>query len=150
MTYQYTRETPYTKTTIYLFPISIQKEIKAAEAFDVLYHDGEFISESARSNFFIITHQGVVVTPDKDALRGITRKHVIEVIRKHFSLEIRPVSIKETMGAREAFITSSTKGVMPVRQVDFWRINKGIIGETTQKIRLHFKDYIEAYVAEAV
>jgi len=150
MAYEYTRETPYTKTTNYLKPISIQKEIKAAEAFDVLYHDGVYISESARSNFFIVNHEGTIITPDKDALEGITRKHVLEVAKKHFKVEIRPLSIKETMAAREAFMTSSTKGVMPVRQVDFWRINKGIIGETTKQLIELFRQHVEEYVGTTV
>ena len=150
MAYEYIRETPYTKTTNYLKPISIQQEIEAAEAFDVLYHDGVYISESARSNFFIINHDGTIITPDKDALKGITRKHVLAIARKHFKVEIRPVSIKETMAAREAFITSTTKGVMPVRQVDFWRINKGIIGDTTKQLMELFQQHLEEYVTAVV
>jgi len=150
MAYEYIRETPYTKTTNYLKPISIQQEIEAAEAFDVLYHDGVYISESARSNFFIINHEGTIITPDKDALKGITRKHVLAIARKHFKVEIRPVSIKETMAAREAFITSTTKGVMPVRQVDFWRINKGIIGDTTKQLMELFQQHLEEYVTAVV
>lgn len=150
MAYEYTRETPYTKTTNYLKPISIQQEIKEAEAFDVLYHDGVYISESARSNFFIVNHEGTIITPDKDALEGITRKHVLEVAKKHFKVEIRPISIKETMGAREAFMTSSTKGVMPVKQVDFWRINKGVIGDTTKQLMELFRQHVEEYVGTTV
>lgn len=150
MAYEYTRETPYTKTTNYLKPISLQQEIKEAEAFDVLYHDGVYISESARSNFFIVNQEGTIITPDKDALEGITRKHVLEVARKHFKVEIRPLSIKETMAAREAFMTSSTKGVMPVRQVDFWRINKGIIGDTTKQLMELFRQHVEEYVGTTV
>ncbi len=150
MAYEYIRETPYTKTTNYLKPISIQQEIEAAEAFDVLYHDGVYISESARSNFFIINHEGTIITPDKDALKGITRKHVLAIARKHFNVEIRPLSIKETMAAREAFITSTTKGIMPVRQVDFWRINKGIIGDTTKQLMELFQQHLEEYVTAMV
>jgi len=147
MAYEYTRETPYTKTTNYLKPISIQKEIEAAEAFDVLYHDGEFISESARSNFFIVNDEDTIITPDRDALRGITRKHVLAIAQKHFKVEIRPVSLKEAREAKEAFMTSSTKAIMPIRQVDFWRINKGIIGDTTKRMMELFKQHVENYVS---
>jgi len=150
MAYEYTRETPYIKTTNYLKPISLQKEIEEAEAFDVLYHDGEFISESARSNFFIVDHAGTIITPDRDALRGITRKHVLDIAQKHFKVEIRPVSIQEARAAKEAFMTSTTKKVMPVRQVDFWRINKGVIGETTKKIMELFQQRMEASIGAPV
>ena len=148
MAYQYTRETPYTKTTNYLKPISLQKEIEEAEAFDVLYHDGEFISESARSNFFIVNEEGTIITPDRDALRGITRKHVLKIAQEHFNVEIRPVSLQEARLAKEAFMTSSTKAIMPIRQVDFWRINKGIIGDTTKQMMALFKQYVEDHVGE--
>lgn len=150
ITYEYTRETPYTKTTNYLKPISLQKEIEEAEAFDVLYHEGEFISESARSNIFIVNEAGTIITPDRDALRGITRKHVLAIAQKHFNVEIRPVSLMDARAAKEAFMTSSTKAVMPIRQVDFWRINKGIIGETTKRIMDLFKQHVEDYVGASV
>lgn len=147
MAYQYTRETPYTKTTNYLIPIQIAKEIKDAEAFDVLYHDGTYISESARSNFFIFDHNNTLITPDRDALKGITRKQVLAIAEDHFKVEVRPLTVKETMSAKEAFMTSSSKAVMPVRQVDFWRINKGVIGENTKKMMRLFEEHLEQYLA---
>lgn len=150
MAYQYTRETPYTKTTNYLVPIQIRKEIEEAEAMDVLYHDGQYISESARSNFFIFNHDDVLITPDINALRGITRKQVLEVAKQHFEVEIRPLSLKETMNAKEAFMTSTTKEILPVRQVDFWRINKSIIGNNTRKLMKLFKEHINNYIAARV
>ena len=150
MAYQYTRETPYTKTTNYLVPIQIANEIKEAEAMDVLYHDGNYISESARSNFFIFDHNDTLITPDRDALRGITRKQVLAIAKDHFKVEERPLTLKETMAAKEAFITSSTKAIMPVRQVDFWRINKGVIGEHTKKMMRLFEEHLKQYLVESV
>ena len=147
MAYQYTRETPYTKTTNYLVPIQIANEIKEAEAFDVLYHDGTYVSESARSNFFIFDHNDTLITPDRDALKGITRKQVLAIAKDHFNIEIRPLTVKETMAAKEAFMTSSSKAVMPVRQVDFWRINKGVIGENTKKMMRLFEEHLNQYLA---
>ena len=149
MSYQYTRETPYTKTTNYLIPISIQQEIEMAEAFDVIYHDGTNISESARSNFFIVDQKGIIITPERDALQGITRKRVQELSQKHYEVVIRPLKLKETMQAKEAFMTSSTKKIMPVRQIDFWRINEGMIGPTTRHLMQLFEQHVEDYVSEA-
>lgn len=147
MAYQYTRDTPYTKTTNYLVPIQIAKEIREAEAMDVLYHDGTYISESARSNFFIFDHNNTLITPDRDALKGITRKQVLAIAKDHFKVEVRPLTVKETMAAKEAFMTSSSKAIMPVRQVDFWRINKGVIGENTKKMMTLFENHLEQYLS---
>lgn len=150
MAYEYVRDTPYTKSTNYLVSIKLNKEIQEAEAFDVLYHMDGIISESARSNIFIVDDLGTIITPEKDALEGITRKNVLAIAQKHFKVEIRPISLKEMRLAKEAFMTSSTKAVMPIRQVDFWRINEGVIGDTTKKMMQLFDQHVENYVSTTV
>ena len=52
-------------------------------------------------------------------LNGITRKNIIKVCEAHsIPFEIRDINIKEIKEAKEAFITSSTKRIIPVRQID--------------------------------
>ena len=50
---------------------------------------------------------------------GITRKNIIKVCEAHsIPFEIRDINIKEIKEAKEAFITSSTKRIIPVCQID--------------------------------
>ena len=86
---------------------------------DILYHNEGFIRECPRSNFFFVTDQNVLVTTQEQMLKGITRKNIIEVCNSNgIPVEERIISIEELKTAKEAFITSSTKRIIPVHQID--------------------------------
>jgi len=53
--FRYTRDLPDVKTVNYAQVLALQPALKAAGAADVLWHDGEVISESSRSNVFVLT-----------------------------------------------------------------------------------------------
>ncbi|RYF65026.1 MAG: amino acid aminotransferase, partial [Cytophagaceae bacterium] len=54
MSYEYRREIPAVKTLSYLPPIQMLPQLKRQAADDFLYHSGGLISESSRSNVFIV------------------------------------------------------------------------------------------------
>jgi branched-subunit amino acid aminotransferase/4-amino-4-deoxychorismate lyase len=118
-TYNYQRQIPEVKTTDYLMAIWLQPWMKEQGADDILYHHDGVVSECPRSNFFLVTKEGVLVTAQKNMLKGVTRKNIIEVCRAHnIPLEIRDVNTSEFLDAKEAFITSSTKRIIPVHKID--------------------------------
>ncbi len=117
MPVEYCRDLPTIKSLNYIKPISILSEQRAAGADDVLYHKNGFVTESSRSNIFIVKN-GVVITPEKDVLAGVTRKNVIKLAQENnFPLEIRDVTLNEVMIADEVFTTGSTKRIVPVTQI---------------------------------
>ena len=139
--HEYTREIPKIKTTNYIVPILLQKKWKNEGAIDVLYHENGFVTESSRSNFFIINENDEILTPDENVLHGITRKKIIEIIKqKSLKLSIRNITLEETLNAKEAFITSSTKGILPIVQLDKYKINDGKVGQLTKEL---MQDFIE-------
>ena len=79
-------------------------------------------------------------------LRGITRSKVLELAPAHFKVETRPVHLDEVYAASEAFITGTTKKVMPVVQVDDHIIGDGIPGNTTVKLQELFEQHVKTYV----
>ncbi len=86
---------------------------------DVLYHQNGIVSECPRSNFFIVTNEKKLVTPSRNILKGITRKILLTLaISNGMVVEERDLSMKEISNATEAFITSSTKRLIPVREID--------------------------------
>jgi branched-chain amino acid aminotransferase len=93
------------------------------------------ISESSRSNIFIIK-DGQVSTPDKHVLHGITRKHVMDIVGE---VAIRPIYFEEMLEADEVFITSTTKVLLPVNQIDNRVIGNGKVGKRTLDILEKFK-----------
>lgn len=118
-TYNYQRQIPEVKTTDYLMAVWLQPWMKQQGADDILYHHNGLLRECPRSNFFMVTKENVLVTAETNMLKGITRKNIIAVCNeKGIALEVRDLDINEIKEAKEAFITSSTKRIIPVHQID--------------------------------
>ncbi|MBR9998520.1 MAG: aminotransferase class IV family protein [Cyclobacteriaceae bacterium] len=143
--YQHQREFSQIKSINYLSPILLRKRIEAANAFDVLYHFNDQVLEVSRSNFFIIRDQKVI-TPDTNVLPGITRSSVIHMAREYCTVEERPLPVDELWQADEAFMTGTTKKVLPVVQVGDHIIGSGSPGPATRKLTELFKNFEDSHV----
>lgn len=148
MTYHFLRELPEVKTTNYATGIRLLTEMKQRGADDVLYIDGEWIRESARSNFFLVLDDGRVVTAGNKVLLGVTRKQILHLARQRYKVEEREVHISEIKQAKEAFFTSSIKGVLPVSQIDDQVIGDGKIGPVASQLQQDFMQLVQAYVQQ--
>jgi D-alanine transaminase/branched-chain amino acid aminotransferase len=116
--YNYQRSLPHIKSIDYLMAVWLQPKRIEAGADDILYVKDGWVSECPRSNFFLITGDNRLVTPAENALAGITRKKVLQLAKAYFTVEERPVSVEEFTSAKEAFITSTTKQILPVAAID--------------------------------
>jgi branched-chain amino acid aminotransferase len=142
ISYAFVRDMAEIKSTDYKHYMFLQKDLKEANASDVLfYKDGE-ISELSRSNVFII-NGNTLATPDKNILKGITRRTILELAKADFKIEERAVTLEELLAAEEVFTTSTTKRVLPISRVDDHIIGNGGIGLKTQFLL----DKINAMVA---
>jgi D-alanine transaminase len=112
----------------------------AAEA--ILVRDGE-VTEGAASNVFIVI-DGMIKTPPKGArlLPGITRDLIVELAKVQ-QLPISEVNFSKTelMAADEIWLTSSTKEIMPVVEVNDKPVGNGQPGPTTRKVFEIFQEY---------
>lgn len=145
MTHRHVRELPEVKSINYLTGIYLQPRMKQLGADYLLYHDGELVLESDRSNFFIVTPTGELVTPGDRVLAGITRKYVLQLAQElMIPTAVRPVSLEESLTAAEAFLTSSTKGVMPVIAIDGHLIADGTPGPLSLQLQEAFVDLATA------
>lgn len=119
VTYPHQRQIPHVKTTDYLMAIWLQPWMKKNGGDDILYHQNGLVSECPRSNFFIVTQTGTLVTPERNILKGITRKQLLNIAAIHeLAMEERDISMEDIRQAKEAFIASSTKRIIPVTRVD--------------------------------
>jgi branched-chain amino acid aminotransferase len=141
ITYQHQRQLPEVKTIDYLQAIRLQPFIKDHGADDVLYHNQNEVTECPRSNFFIVTENNEVITSSNNILKGITRKKILSF--SEFNTKEAVVTLKDMENAKEAFITSTTKNVLPVLKIDGKIIGDGKPGKTTSAIYeklFHLKD----------
>lgn len=132
---EYVRPIADIKTTNYTLPVWHSVNWKKLGAEDVLYHWNGWVSESSRSNFFIVKN-GVLHTPDQHILHGITRKHILDLVK---NAVIRPISLEEVWDADEAFISSTTKVLLPVTELDDRKIGNGMPGPVTMDILRRFR-----------
>lgn len=115
----YQRQLPSVKTTDYLMAIWLQPWLNEQKGDDLLYYNEHSVTECPRANIFMVTKNNVIVTPKENMLWGITRKNIISLAQTMgFSLEERNIPLEELYTAKEVFISSSTKRIMPVKQID--------------------------------
>jgi D-alanine transaminase len=99
----------------------------AAEA--ILVKDGYAIEGSA-SNLFALV-DGVLLTPPKtrEILPGVTRDLVVELaLANGIKIEERPITEGELKSASEVWVTSSTREVLPVVELDGQKVGYGAPG----------------------
>ena len=116
--FEYQRQLARVKTTDYLMAIHLQPWMKEQGADDILYYSEGIVRECPRSNFFIVK-DGTIITASNKMLLGITRKNILKIATENnIKVEERDFTIAELKTADEAFISSSTKRITAVRQID--------------------------------
>lgn len=103
------------------------KEEGAVEA--ILIRDG-IATEGAASNIFIVKND-VLITPPKShlLLPGITRDLVLELARaNNIACEEQDITEEELREASEIWMTSSTKEIVPIVELDGKPVGKGVCG----------------------
>lgn len=103
------------------------------------------VSEGSAMNIFMV-RDGVVITPPvtDNILEGITRKSVMEILRKEMGLEVveRSIDRTEVAIADEFFMTGTAAQIMAVTQVDHRPIGRGEMGPVTAKLRALYEDVL--------
>jgi branched-chain amino acid aminotransferase len=139
----YRRHIPEVKTTFYLPSIALFPKMKEYGAIEVLYHHNGLISETTRANFFLVK-DGKLITAASGVLKGITRKYVLQVAKEIMPVEEREVRLEELWECDEAFITGTSKHVLPVIKVEERMIGNGKPGEGTSAISQAFERLFES------
>lgn len=146
ITHEFSREMARVKTINYLTAIHLADVRRKYKAQDTLYCYDEKVLETTRNNLFLF-HGNTLVTADEGVLQGITRKTILELARKKFKVEVRPVLQSELKRCTECFISGTTRGVTPVVQIDSMKIGNGRVGKNTFALMNLFEAEVEKYWA---
>lgn len=142
MTHPHQRQLAEVKTLDYLMAIRLQPLLKQQGADDVLYHDQGMLRECPRSNFFLVNQKNEVLTSATGILKGVVRKQLLNLKISGLTIVERDFSLNDLQQAREAFVTSSTKNVMPVSSIDGRSMGNGQAGEVTRTLASAFHKLI--------
>jgi len=135
ITYKHQRQMAEIKTIDYLMAIWLQPVLKEQIAQDVLYFDNDLVTECPRSNIFIVTVNDRILTPARNVLKGVIRKNLLK-FADQFNISEADITLNDLYNAKEIFVTSTTKNILPVVTVDDRIISNGIPGPVTTRLSL--------------
>jgi D-alanine transaminase len=119
-----------------------QLAVDAGCAETLLLRDG-WLMEGSASNVFV-ARDGILLAPPKSnlILPGVTYDVVLELARRHgIAYDLRPVSEAELRSATEVWITSSTKEVLAVTQLDGQAVGDGHPGPLFRRMHAAYQEY---------
>jgi D-alanine transaminase len=108
----------------------------------ILFRDGR-LTEASASNAYIVK-DGVIATPPKDnlILPGITLDVVFDIVKRgHLPLEVREITEAEVRGADEVWVTSSSKEIVAVVDLDGRPVGSGNPGPVFRKAWQLYQDF---------
>lgn len=104
----------------------------------LLFNQHNELTEASSANVFVVK-DGAISTPvlDKQILPGITRDILIQVLQQFagITVEERAISMDEVKHADEIWLTSSTREIMPVIELDDHPVGNGAIGDVWRKVQ---------------
>jgi D-alanine transaminase len=130
------------KSVNLLANVLAKKRAQRASADEALLVENGEVREGASSSFFVVLQGRLITHPlDEHILPGVVRDRVIGLaLAAKIRVDERPLRETELVHLDEAFITSTTMGVMPVAEIDGRVIANSRRGEITSQLQSLFDD----------
>ena len=118
------RPYPTIKHLAYMQNVFFLNNAKRQGAQEVLFiSEKKEICECANSNFFFVKNGALYTAPPDRVYPGVTRELVLKIAKQnHIPVYEKPIFLKDLKKADEVFITSTTKEIMPIKEIlDIWK-----------------------------
>ena len=151
------RNDPRIKGTDFITKSAEQRKLIGKDVFEILLTHNGRILEGMTSNFYGIIYpviasrqakqssaigHGKIVTAQKGILLGVTRRAVLHIARgQGMSIEYRPPRVGEKFN--EAFLTSSSRGVVPIVSIDDAPVGQGRVGHWAKTLSKAYQAYVQ-------
>lgn len=136
------REKPALKRTTFIRESASDRKRLGGDVFEILLTHSGHILEGMTSNFFYV-RDGVLHTARRGVLAGVTRQTVIAIAKQAgISIRYASLSLREIPEIEEAFITSSSRGVVPVVRIGDHVVQNGNVGAVTKQLMELYEDKV--------
>ena len=128
-----------------------QQAVAAGTMEALLLRDG-FLTEGSASNIFVVQN-GVLRAPPKNNLMlpGITYDLILELAAAdHIPLQVGPVAEAVVRGADELWLTSSTREVLPITELDGQPVGLGQPGPFFKRMDALYQNYKATVMRQVV
>ena len=142
-TTQIHRDSPRLKSTACIGESDKERKHIAQEGiFEALLVKNRKILEGMTSNFFYVLRDALH-TAQRGILLGVTRRSVIQLAKgRGVDVQYQPLKLNQLSDVDETFITSSSRCVVPVIQIDEAAIGQGRPGEITRMLMSAYGEYV--------
>lgn len=142
------RKGPSAKTSDWMH---IRAKLQAAMAPGIyeiiLLDDNGFMLEGASSNFYAII-DGQLYTAGSGILAGISRRIVLEICGESLLPRLQAPHIDDPPRMQEAFLTSSSRGIIPIVEIDSRPIGDGAVGQHSLALRRAYERWVAEHLEE--
>jgi branched-chain amino acid aminotransferase len=143
------RENPKAKNNAFLVASQEARKLIGGRINEVLMvgPDGKVL-EGLSSNFFGIRH-GTLYTADEGVLPGITRSLILEEAeRAETPVQLEAIAAADLATLDEAFISSTSRAVLPVVEIEGRRLGEGKPGPVTQQLGARYSERLRQEVKD--
>jgi branched-chain amino acid aminotransferase len=142
------RQHPEAKTTDWMQDrVRFEQALPPGIFTGLLVDERGFILEGLSSNFYAIL-DGELRTAGSGVLPGIAQQIVFEIAPPIIPLRRDPVHVTDIPRLSEAFITSSSRGIVPAVEINGQSIGNGAPGPITQALRAAYAEAIDPLLEE--
>ena len=143
------RDNPKAKLTNFLITAAEYRSQLPQGVNEMLMVDQNgILLEGLSSNFYGVKG-GAIWTVEEGVLPGITRGAVLEIAEQNqFPVNFEGIKIFEIESLEECFITSASRGVLPVVQIDETVIGSGEPGKLSRQLMQLFTHWVERTIEE--
>jgi branched-chain amino acid aminotransferase len=140
------RDNPVAKTTAWMSQRQAAFDQLNMPVYEVmLVNERGEILEGTTSNFYAVFN-GELRTAGEGVLSGISRRALLQCIGDLLPLKLQAVTINDIPHLSETFLTSSSRGVIPIIDIDGAMIGDGQPGVITRELSRRYDAWTEAHL----
>ena len=144
------REKPSLKQTSFIQETALERKRLGEGIYEILLSDKGRILEGMTSNFFYV-RDGMLCTAGRGMLIGVTRQTVIALAKgEGIKVCYRALRINELTSITETFITSSSRGIVPVVRIDSHQVGDGNVGMVTHRLMRLYREEVMSLAEDII
>jgi branched-chain amino acid aminotransferase len=141
------RKNPTLKSTAFISASQAERAYLAEQkAFEgLIVHNGHIL-ECLTSNFFYVKNEKLG-TAQRGILNGVTRHEALRIAHSAgIKILYEPLSMDDAGRIEEAFLTSSSRGIVPIVDLNGTRVGTGEVGPMTKRLMKLYEADVEKRV----
>jgi branched-chain amino acid aminotransferase len=148
LTFAYERQNPHNKIWNQNLRDTVDKFIADNNIFEAVYvNSHNKITEGTRSNIFFIYGDKLVSAQEKDILKGVTRKYIIDTAKRNgFVYEEKDIDLSEISSFDAAFISGTSPKILPISSINEVKYN--VDNEKLRMLMQKFNEVINQNIGQ--